>query len=46
MMLGTERLVLRDFTEEDWPELHAIESDPEVARFQGFEPRTQADAQT
>ena len=46
MMLGTQRLALRDFTQDDWPELHAIESDPEVARYQGFEPRTPAEAQT
>jgi [ribosomal protein S5]-alanine N-acetyltransferase len=43
--LVTERLVLREFTENDWPDLHAIESDPEVARYQSFEPRTPADAQ-
>lgn len=38
--LMTERLVLREFTEADWPALHAIESRPEVARYQSFEPRT------
>jgi RimJ/RimL family protein N-acetyltransferase len=29
----TERLLLRDFREEDWPDAHAYRSDPEVARF-------------
>jgi RimJ/RimL family protein N-acetyltransferase len=43
--LRTERLLLRDFTEDDWPDLHAIESDPEVAHFQSFEPRTPTEAQ-
>ena len=43
--LCTQRLLLREFTEGDWPDLHAIESDPEVARYQSFEPRTPADAQ-
>ena len=43
--LFTERLLLRDFTEGDWPDLYAIESDSEVARYQTFEPRSPADAQ-
>jgi [ribosomal protein S5]-alanine N-acetyltransferase len=38
--LETARLVLREFGEDDWPALHAVESDPEVARYQSFEPRT------
>lgn len=38
--LRTERLVLREFREEDWPALHAVESLPEVARYQHFEART------
>jgi RimJ/RimL family protein N-acetyltransferase len=44
LILTTERLQLRDFTEADWPDLYAIESDPEVARYQPFEPRTEAEA--
>lgn len=40
----TARLVLREFTEADWPALHAVESRPEVARFQSFEPRTEAES--
>ncbi|MFN8594467.1 MAG: GNAT family protein [Thermomicrobiales bacterium] len=38
--LTTERLILREFTEADWPALQAIESRPDVARYQSFEPRT------
>ena len=40
MLLNTERLVLREFAPGDWEALHAIESRPEVARYQSFEPRT------
>ncbi len=45
MILTTERLHLREFKMDDWVDLHAIESDPEVARYQGFEPRTVAETQ-
>jgi RimJ/RimL family protein N-acetyltransferase len=38
--LETERLVLREYAEGDWPAFHAIESRPDVALFQSFEPRT------
>jgi [ribosomal protein S5]-alanine N-acetyltransferase len=31
--LVTERLILRDFVESDWPDAHAYRSDPEVARY-------------
>lgn len=41
MILETNRLLLRDFTEDDWPALHAVESLPEVARYQDFDPRTE-----
>jgi RimJ/RimL family protein N-acetyltransferase len=40
VLLHTERLVLREFEPEDWEALHAIESRPEVARYQSFTPRT------
>ena len=40
VLLRTDRLVLREFVEGDWPALHAVESRPEVARYQSFEPRT------
>ncbi len=33
MELVTERLILREMVEEDWRALHAIESDPEIARY-------------
>jgi len=39
--LRTDRLLLRDFVEADWPALHAVESLPEVARYQDFAPRTE-----
>jgi ribosomal-protein-alanine N-acetyltransferase len=45
VQLSTERLVLREFTAEDCGDLHQIESDPEVARYQSFEPRTRAEMQ-
>ena len=38
--LRTDRLLLREFREEDWPALHAVESLPEVALYQAFEART------
>ena len=40
VLLITERLVLREFVADDWPAFHAVESLPEVARYQSFEPRT------
>ena len=40
VLLTTERLVLREFEADDWPALHAVESRPEVARYQSFAPRT------
>ncbi len=39
-MLETERLFLREFTMDDVPSLHALESIPEVVRYQTYEPRT------
>ncbi|MGH2614970.1 MAG: GNAT family N-acetyltransferase [Thermomicrobiales bacterium] len=44
VLLKTERLILRELQETDWQALHAIESLPEVARFQSFEPRTVAES--
>lgn len=43
-MLATTRLVLREFVEDDWRVLHAIESRPEVVRYLPFEERTEASA--
>jgi RimJ/RimL family protein N-acetyltransferase len=42
--LTTDRLLLRDFEETDWPALHTFESLPEVARYHSFEPRTEAES--
>jgi ribosomal-protein-alanine N-acetyltransferase len=39
--LETERLVLRDFVEDDWRELHAIESRADVNRYQGYDAHTE-----
>jgi RimJ/RimL family protein N-acetyltransferase len=44
VQLRTERLILREFRQADWQRLHAIESLPEVARFQSFEARTVAES--
>ncbi len=44
MQLAAERLILREFVEDDWRALHAIESIPDVVRYLPFEPRTEADA--
>lgn len=38
--ITTERLVLRPFETADAPAVHAWMSDPEVARYQSYEPRT------
>ncbi len=40
MQLITSRLILRDFKEADWPALHLFRSDPDVARYMGWEPAT------
>jgi ribosomal-protein-alanine N-acetyltransferase len=40
VLLRTPRLTLRDLEAADWPALLAVESDPEVARYQEFGPRT------
>lgn len=42
--LTTERLLLREFVAADWPALHAVEPDPEVARYQSFDARTAAES--
>jgi [ribosomal protein S5]-alanine N-acetyltransferase len=38
--LETERLLLREFGADDAEALFSVESEPEVARYQSFEPRT------
>ena len=42
--LQTERLLLREFVVAAWPALHAIVSRTEVARYQHFEARTEAES--
>ncbi|MFT4038762.1 MAG: GNAT family protein [Thermomicrobiales bacterium] len=42
--LQTARLLLREFAEDDWPAIHAVESLPEVARYQNFDARTEAES--
>lgn len=44
MQLATARLILREFVEDDWRAVHAIESIPEVVRYLTHEPRTEDDA--
>jgi RimJ/RimL family protein N-acetyltransferase len=41
MRLETERLVLREFVEDDWRALHAIESLADVNRYQGYDAHTE-----
>ena len=38
--LATPRLLIRDFVEADLADVHALRSDPEVARFMDFAPET------
>ena len=40
--ITSRRLVLRDFVEEDWADIHALRSDSAVARFMDFNPETPA----
>ncbi len=44
-MLRSDRLTLREFTMADVPSLFALESDPEVVRFQDYPPRTYDEAE-
>lgn len=39
-VLKSARLLLRDFTLEDWQDVHAYASQPEVCRFQAWGPNT------
>jgi ribosomal-protein-alanine N-acetyltransferase len=43
MELRTERLLLREFVEDDWPAVHEYGSDPEVVRFMPWGPNTEDD---
>jgi RimJ/RimL family protein N-acetyltransferase len=40
-MLRTDRLILREFVEDDWRAVHAFLSDPEVSRYCPFQPPTE-----
>jgi [ribosomal protein S5]-alanine N-acetyltransferase len=40
LVLRSPRLLLRDFTLEDWQDVHAYASRPEVCRFQAWGPNT------
>jgi len=42
--IKTDRLLLREFAAADWPALHAVESLPEVAKYQDFAPRTEEES--
>jgi ribosomal-protein-alanine N-acetyltransferase len=41
--LRTERLLLREFVDADWPAVHAYGSDPQVVEFVPWGPNTQED---
>ncbi|MDZ8080888.1 MAG: GNAT family N-acetyltransferase [Nostoc sp. DcaGUA01] len=41
--LKTERLILRDFVESDWPAVHEYASDDEVVRYLTFGPNSEED---
>jgi [ribosomal protein S5]-alanine N-acetyltransferase len=45
MQLETERLILREFAPDDWPDLNAYTSDPLVVQYMSFGPTTAAQAQ-
>lgn len=44
VLLRTDRLVLREFAADDWEALHAVESHPDVARYQSFAARTEEES--
>ena len=43
--IETPRLILRDFCEADWVDVHAYASDMEVARFMNWGPNSEAETQ-
>jgi [ribosomal protein S5]-alanine N-acetyltransferase len=45
LTLTGPRLVLRDFTLDDWPSVYAYASRPEASRFQAWEPNSPGDSQ-
>ncbi len=46
MKLTTERLILREFREDDWPAVLAYQSDPEYLRFYPWSMRTERDVKS
>lgn len=46
MNLTTDRLLLREFVENDWRAVHAYQSDPRYLRFYAWEERTEADVRS
>ena len=42
--LETERLFLRKFTPDDWPDLHEYLSQPDVVRYEPYEPFTEEES--
>jgi RimJ/RimL family protein N-acetyltransferase len=45
MILTTDRLILRDFVEDDWPAMLAYQTDPRYLRFYAWTRRTPQDVQ-
>jgi len=43
MQISTERLILREFTQEDWSAILAYQSEPHYLRYYEWETRTEAD---
>lgn len=41
LILTTERLALREFTERDWQAVHEYASDPELVRYMDWGPNTE-----
>jgi sulfate adenylyltransferase large subunit len=41
ILLTTERLILRDFVEDDWRAVHEYDTDPEVVRYMPWGPNTE-----
>ena len=46
MIRATERLILREFTEEDWPAVLAYQNDDDYLRFYPWDERTEEDVRT
>jgi RimJ/RimL family protein N-acetyltransferase len=46
LVLETERLILREFREEDWRDVQEYRSDPAVVKYLPFEPATEEETKT